>query len=88
MTFNEHFYYYHGEFSDVGYSNSYTVRINNDDEDDYYDAVDWEKYDTENCKTVTLNLRIAFKADGVTKYREFKYTINGSTDLGAIDLSV
>ena len=88
VTFNEHFYYYHGEFSDVGYSNSYTVRINNDDEDDYYDAVDWEKYDTENCKTVTLNLRIAFKADGVTKYREFKYTINGSTDLGAIDLSV
>ena len=91
VTLNGHFYYYHGEFSDVGYSNNYTVRINNNENSDYYDAVNWVNYDDEtpgnNCKTVTLNLRIVFESNGVTKHRDFAYTINGSTDLGAIDLS-
>ena len=74
--------YYHGEFSGVG-SDGYSVVINNDEDNPYRSAVDWNAYDEK--KTITLKLRIVF-GDG-SKYKEYEYMVNGSANLGTIDLS-
>ena len=72
-------YYNHGQFSGVGNTDDYTIRIN---EDSYSDSFDWTSY---NGKTFSLDLRVVFGSD--TKVKQFTYTNNSNTNLGNTDFT-
>ena len=72
-------YYNHGQFSGVGNTDDYTIRIN---EDSYSDSFDWTSY---NGKTFSLDLRVVFGSD--VKVKEFTYTNNSNTNLGNTDFT-
>ena len=72
-------YYNHGQFSGVGNTDDYTIRIN---EDSYSDSFDWTSY---NGKTFSLDLRVVFGSEA--KVKEFTYTNNSNTNLGNTDFT-
>ena len=78
-TTGNNIYYNHGQFSGVGNTDDYTVRIN---EGSYSDSFDWTNY---NGKTFSLNLRVVFGNEAIVK--EFTYTNNSNTNLGNIDFT-
>ncbi len=78
-TTGNNIYYNHGQFSGVGNTDDYTVRIN---EESYSDSFDWTNY---NGKNFSLNLRVVFGNEAIVK--EFTYTNNSNTNLGNIDFT-
>lgn len=72
--------YLHGQFSGIGNSQNYSIRI--DSASDYAKIADWDAFDG---KTLSVTLRLAFDVAGSTKYSpEFTYTKGSNTALGTI----
>ena len=78
-TSGNNMYYNHGQFSGVGNSDDYTIRIN---EESYSDSFDWISY---TGKTFSLKLRVVFGSEA--KVKEFTYTNNSNTNLGNTDFT-
>lgn len=72
--------YLHGQFSNVGNSQNYSIVIN--ENSDYSDIVDWSDF---TGKTLDVTLRVVFNNEGTLKYSpEFKYSSLSGSSLGNV----